>query len=60
MVAKKLSIAVGISSKLQHYVPVRKGVFIKVYYGIAYPEMGSIEILVSAIRIARYFCIDID
>ena len=22
-------------------------------------EMGSIEILVSAIRIARYFCIDI-
>ena len=26
---------------------------------IVYPEMGSIEIHVSAIRIARYFCIDI-
>ena len=26
---------------------------------ISYAEMGSIEIHVSAIRIARYFCIDI-
>ena len=37
IVAKKLSIAVGILSKLRHYVP--KGVLIKVYYGIAYPYL---------------------
>ena len=35
IVAKKISIAVGILSKLRHYVP--KGVLIKVYDGIAYP-----------------------
>ena len=37
IVAKKLSIAVAILSKLRHYVP--KGVLIKVYYGIAYPYL---------------------
>ena len=37
MVTKKLSIAVGILSKLWHYVP--KHVLIKVYYGIAYPYL---------------------
>ena len=36
-VAKKLSIAIGILSKLRHYVP--RGVLIKVYYGIAYPYL---------------------
>ena len=37
IVAKKLCIAVGILSKLRHYVP--KDVLIKVYYGIAYPYL---------------------
>ena len=37
IVAKKISIADGILSKLRHYVP--KGVLIKVYYGIAYPYL---------------------
>ena len=37
IVAKKLSVAVGILSKLRHYVT--KDVLIKVYYGIAYPYL---------------------